>query len=85
MDPKRMGYPISSGTYTVLAFPTLPNTPPQWQMMSKIGTSEILPGRPTFWASLLSQWVKNLLANAGDMGLILGSGRFPGEGNGNPL
>ena len=23
--------------------------------------------------------------NAGDMGSILGSGRFPGEGNGNPL
>ena len=32
--------------------------------------------------------VKNPLANkgdAGDMGLIPGSGRFPGEGNGNPL
>ena len=24
-------------------------------------------------------------ANAGDLGLIPGSGRFPGEGNGNPL
>ena len=32
--------------------------------------------------------VKNLLANAGDArdaGSILGSGRSPGEGNGNPL
>ena len=29
--------------------------------------------------------VKNLPANAGDMGLIPGSGRFPGEGNDNPL
>ena len=32
--------------------------------------------------------VKNLLANArdtGDTGLIPGSGRSPGEGNGNPL
>ena len=29
--------------------------------------------------------VKNLPANAGDMGLISGSGRAPGEGNGNPL
>ena len=29
--------------------------------------------------------VKNLPANAGDMGLILGSGRCPGEGNDNPL
>ena len=29
--------------------------------------------------------VKNLPANAGDIGLISGSGRSPGEGNGNPL
>ena len=29
--------------------------------------------------------VKNLPANAGDSGSILGSGRSPGEGDGNPL
>ena len=29
--------------------------------------------------------VKNLPANAADAGLVLGSGRSPGEGNGNPL
>ena len=29
--------------------------------------------------------VKNLSVNAGDVGLIPGSGRSPGEGNGNPL
>ena len=29
--------------------------------------------------------VKNLPANAGDVGLIPGLGRFSGEGNGNPL
>ena len=29
--------------------------------------------------------VKNPPANAGDMSLIPGSGRSPGEGNGNPL
>jgi len=29
--------------------------------------------------------VKILPANAGDMGLIHGSGKSPGEGNGNPL
>ena len=29
--------------------------------------------------------VKNLPASAGDMGSIPGSGRSPGEGNGNPL
>ena len=32
-----------------------------------------------------SSVVKNLLANEGDMDLIPGSGRSPGEGNGNPL
>ena len=29
--------------------------------------------------------VKNPSPNAGDMGAIPGSGRSPGEGNGNPL
>ena len=29
--------------------------------------------------------VKNLSANAGDMGSMQGLGRAPGEGNGNPL
>jgi len=29
--------------------------------------------------------LKNPSANAGDAGLIPGSGRFPGEGNDNPL
>ena len=29
--------------------------------------------------------VKNLPANTGDLDSIPGSGRFPGEGNGNPL
>ena len=29
--------------------------------------------------------VKNLLANAGDASSIPESGRFPGDGNGNPL
>ena len=32
-----------------------------------------------------SSVVKNLPANTGDAGLIPGSGRFPGEGNGNLL
>ena len=35
------------------------------------------------WASLVAQ-VKNLPASAGDTGLIPGSRRSPGEGNGNP-
>ena len=37
-------------------------------------------------ASRVAQMVKkNLPANAGDLGSISGSGRFPGEGNGYPL
>ena len=35
--------------------------------------------------SLMTQQVKNLPANAEDMGLIPRSGRSPGERNGNPL
>ena len=40
---------------------------------------------PCHEASLVAQMVKNPPAKAGDTGLIPGSGRFPGEGNGNPL
>ena len=40
---------------------------------------------PPKWASLEAQTVKNLPASAGDPALIPGSGRCPGEGNGNPL
>ena len=42
----------------------------------------------TEWISLVAQMVKNLPANAGDAGdagLIPRLGRYPGEGNGNPL
>ena len=41
-----------------------------------------------FWTSQIAQLVENLPASAGDardVGLIHGSGRSPGEGNGNPL
>ena len=37
------------------------------------------------WASLVAQRVKNLLANAGDAGLICELGRSLGGGHGNPL
>ena len=36
-------------------------------------------------ASLVAQIVKNLAAGAGDVGLVPGSGRSPGEGKGNRL
>ena len=32
---------------------------------------------------LVAHWLKNISANAGDAGSIPGSGRSPGEGNGN--
>ena len=44
------------------------------------------------WVGLIQSWgfpggsvVKNLLAKTGDLGLIPGSGRFPGGGNDNSL
>ena len=36
-------------------------------------------------ASLVTQIVKNPPTNSGDVGSILGSGRSPGERNGDPL
>ena len=38
-----------------------------------------------FWCFPGGSVVKNQPANAGNVGLIPGSGRFPGRGNGNPL
>ena len=38
-----------------------------------------------YWASQVAQLVKNPPASAGDVSSIPGSGRSPGEGNGNPL
>ena len=39
----------------------------------------------TYKASLMTQMVKNLGSNAGDLGSIPGLGRSPGEGNSHPL
>ena len=43
-----------------------------------------LPLLPS-WAALVAQTVKASAYNGGDPGLIPGSGRSSGEGNGNPL
>ena len=40
---------------------------------------------PLNMTSLVAQTVKSCAYNAGDLGSIPGSGRSPGEGNGNPL
>ena len=37
------------------------------------------------WASLVAQMVKENACSVGDLGLIPGLGRSPGEGNGYPL
>ena len=42
-------------------------------------------GQGSFSLFLVAQLVKTLPANAGDVGLIPGSGKSPGEENGNPL
>ena len=42
-------------------------------------------GAIQYITSLVTQMVKNLPASAGDPGLIPGSGRSAGEGNGNAL
>ena len=50
--------------------------------------TQVLGECPGYWAFPSGSVVKNPLANArdaGDTGLILGSGRSPGGGNGNPL
>ena len=45
----------------------------------------MIQGKVFILASLVAQMVKNLPASTEDAGLIPGSGRFPGEGHGNPL
>ena len=50
--------------------------------------SSVNRGWDLIWPSLMAQTIKNPPANAGDVrdeGLTPGSGRSPGEGNGNPL
>jgi len=45
----------------------------------------IIPKPRYKWGFPDGSVVKNVPANAGDTGSIPGSGRSPGEGNGNPL
>ena len=50
-----------------------------WTLLKRLSSSKTVPGFPDASVG------KNPPAEAGDVGLIPGSGRFPGEGNGNPL
>ena len=61
--------------------PGLPHCRQMLYYLSHQGKSKKSANR----ASLVVQTVKRLSSSAGDLGLIPGSGRFPGEGNGNPL
>ena len=61
----------------------------QW-LDNRIGVKYIyeikfIKGYPSLWGFPRGPVVKNLPANAGDMASISGSGRSPGEGNGNLL
>ena len=47
--------------------------------------ASIIQGPLPLRASRVAQTVKNLPAIAGDLGLVPGLERFPGEGNGNAL
>ena len=46
---------------------------------------DFYPSLPKRWGFPIASLVKNMPANAEDTGSIPGSGRSPGEGNGNPL
>ena len=56
-------------------------------ILAHISSIMCLPPYILYWGFLLCSVVENPPANAdsGDMGLIPGSGRFPGGGHGNPL
>ena len=49
------------------------------------GKSQVLSLLPNSLGFLGGSVVKESTCNAGDPGLILGLGKFPGEGNSNPL
>ena len=58
--------------------------PPQPCQVRKSATL-LGQAKPCCRASLVAQTVKAFVCNVGDPGSIPGWGRFPGEGNGNPL
>ena len=68
---------FSSTAYATLSFVHGLNLPRVLCLFTSIDGSRV--------TVCVAQMVKNLLANAGDTGSILGSGRSSGEGNGNPF
>ena len=50
-------------------------------LSSDLSTSFYKGTNPITWASLVAQLIKKSTYNVGDLGLIPGLGRSPGEGN----
>ena len=59
--------------------------PPQCNQGQGCRSAATVSLPPCQGQEMVAQMVKNPPANAGDAGLVPGSGRSPGEGNGNPL
>ena len=54
--------------------------------VDSVGTNPVSGINACYWERKgLPWWLKESDCNAGDLDLISGSGRSPGEGNGNPL
>ena len=56
-----------------------------WRLLRNPPHQILIPLRPHITGFPGSSVVNNLPGNAGDAASIFGSGRYPGEGNGNPL
>ena len=63
---------------------TIADLSPEWKPITQLSYGKFIFAPYTMGFSGVSE-VKNLPANAGDMGSIAGLGRSPGEGNGNAL
>ena len=55
------------------------------QTLTRTSPSQPSSSTPLIWKALGGSMVKNSPTSVGDAGSTPGSGRFPGEGNGNPL
>ena len=83
--PDQAHLPTSEGE----AFPLKPGKPTHW-VMSSLSDGFVLDLVPLSFGSGREGFpsesvVKKLPADVGDVGSVSGSGRSPGEGNGNPL
>ena len=75
------GHHVPALTWTVSSLKTVQVSESEHTMECLANNRQVYTfiGLPWWLSDKESTW------NAGDLGLILGSGRFPGEGNGKPL